>query len=159
LIIVGIAVSAMLASLNVWILLTASVEDAIMASLWGAGNLAGTSWNSLLLAVVGSAIFIVMAAFLARPMRLLQIGIPFAVALGQNSRLLQILAVVAGIRLSALPTTSSGLIPFMALAAPQIARRFVHAEGLALAPTAAVCSFLLHLAATVALRIDPESTL
>ena len=76
LIIVGIAVSAMLASLNVWILLTASVEDAIMASLWGAGNLAGTSWNSLLLAVVGSAIFIVMAAFLARPMRLMQIGIP-----------------------------------------------------------------------------------
>ena len=159
LIIVGIAVSAMLASVNVWILLTATVEDAIMASLWGAGNLSGTSWNSLLLAFVGSIVFIVMAAFLARPMRLMQIGIPFAVALGQNVRRVQMLAVVAGIGLTALATATAGPISFIALAAPQIARRLVHVDGLALAPTAAVGSFLLILADTVAQRIDPESPL
>ena len=159
LIIVGIAVSAMLASVNVWILLTATVEDAIMASLWGAGNLSGTSWNSLLLAFCGSAVLILMAALLARPMRLMQIGIPFAVALGQNVRRVQLLAVVAGIGLTALATATAGPISFIALASPQIARRLVHVDGLALAPTAAVGSFLLILADTVAQRIDPESPL
>ncbi|BAU97060.1 ABC transporter permease [Corynebacterium suranareeae] len=159
LIIVGIGVSAILASINVWILLTASVEDAIMASLWGAGNLSGTSWKSLALAAVGSIVFIGTAVLLARPMRLMQIGVPFAVALGQNVKVVQIMAVIAGIGLTALATATAGPISFIALAAPQIARRLVHVDGLALAPSAAVGSFLLILADTIAQRINPESPL
>ncbi|WP_080796916.1 FecCD family ABC transporter permease [Corynebacterium pacaense] len=159
LVIVGIAVSAMLASVNVWILLTASVEDAIMASLWGAGNLAGTSWSALLLAASGSIVFIAGAVALARPMRLMQIGLPFATALGQNVRRVQIAAIITGIGLTALATATAGPISFIALAAPQIARRLVRDDGLALAPTAAVGSLLLLLADTVAQRINPESPL
>lgn len=159
LIIVGIGVSAMLASINVWILLIATVEDAIMASLWGAGNLSGTSWDSFLLVLVGSIGFVGVAALLARPMRLMQIGIPFATALGQNVRRVQIIAIVTGIGLTALATATAGPISFIALAAPQIARRLVHSDGLALAPTAAVGSCLLLLADTVAQRINPDSPL
>lgn len=159
LIIVGIGVSAMLASVNVWILLTAAVEDAIMASLWGAGNLSGTSWASFTLVAVGSIVFIAAAMAVARPMRLLQIGIPFATSLGQNVRRVQIVAIIAGIGLTALATATAGPISFIALAAPQIARRLVRVDGLALAPTAAVGSFLLVLADTVAQRINPDSPL
>ena len=78
---------------------------------------------------------------------------------GQNVRRVQLLAVVAGIGLTALATATAGPISFIALASPQIARRLVHVDGLALAPTAAVGSFLLILADTVAQRIDPESPL
>ncbi|WP_246179988.1 FecCD family ABC transporter permease [Kocuria coralli] len=159
LIIVGIGVSAMLASLNVWLLLTATVEDAIMASLWGAGNLSGTSWSTFALASSGSVLFMVVAVLLARPMRLQQIGIPFATALGQNVRIVQIVAIVAGIGLTALSTATVGPISFIALAAPQIARRLTKTDGLALAPTAAVGAFLLLLADVVAQRINPDSPL
>ncbi|OII43575.1 iron chelate uptake ABC transporter family permease subunit [Plantibacter sp. MMLR14_011] len=159
LIIVGIGVSAMLASVNVWILLTATVEDAIMASLWGAGNLSGVSWPTFAAAFVGSAVFIVAAIALSRPMRLLQIGTPFATALGQNVRAVQVSAIVVGIGLTALATATVGPISFIALAAPQIARRLVRSDGLALGPTAAVGALLLLLADVVAQRIHPDSPL
>ena len=159
LIIVGIGVSAMLAAVNTWLLLTATVEDAIMASLWGAGNLAGTSWNTLGFAASGTVVFIAVTALLARPMRLTQIGIPFATALGQNVRAVQVAAIIIGIGLTALATATVGPISFIALAAPQIARRLVRADGLALMPTAATGALLLVLADTVAQRIHPTSQL
>lgn len=159
LIIVGIGVSAMLSAVNTWLLLTASIEDAIMASLWGAGNLSGTSWRSLGLAAFGTAVFFALAALLARPMCLAQIGIPFATALGQNVRAVQVTAIIAGIGLTALATATVGPISFIALAAPQIARRLARADGLALSPTAATGAFLLILADTVAQRINPTSPL
>lgn len=159
LIIVGIGVSAMLASINVWILLTATVEDAIMASLWGAGNLSGVSWSTFWGVFGGSVLFLLAALALSRPMRLMQIGIPFATALGQNVRVVQIAAIVIGIGLTALATASVGPISFIALAAPQIARRVVRSDGLALGPTAAIGSLLLLLADVLAQRIYPDSPL
>lgn len=159
LIIVGIGVSAMLASVNVWILLTATVEDAIMASLWGAGNLSGASWATFAAASAGSAVFLVGAMLLARPLRLLQIGTPFATALGQNVRAVQVAAIVVGVGLTALATATVGPISFIALAAPQIARRIVRSDGLALGSTAAVGALLLLLADVVAQRVHPDSPL
>lgn len=159
LIIVGIGVSAMLASVNVWLLLTATVENAIMASLWGAGNLSGASWSTATVVIIGSVVFIGGAAALARPMRLLQIGAPFATALGQNVRALQIAAIVIGVGLTALATATAGPISFIALAAPQIARRLVRSDGLALGPTAAVGAVLLLLADIVSQRIHPDTPL
>lgn len=159
LIIVGIGVSAMLASVNVWLLLTATVENAIMASLWGAGNLSGASWATATVVVIGAVIFVGGAGALARPMRLLQIGVPFATALGQNVRALQVAAIVIGIGLTALATATAGPISFIALAAPQIARRLVRSDGLALGPTAAVGALLLLLADVVSQRIHPDTPL
>ncbi len=159
LIIVGIGVSAMLSSANVWILLTATVEDAIMASLWGAGNLSGVDWPTFATAFGGSIVFLVAATLLARPMRVAQIGIPFATALGQNVRAMQVAAIVVGVGLTAFATAAVGPISFIALAAPQIARRLVHADGLALGPSAAVGSLLLLAADVVAQRVHPDSPL
>ena len=159
LIIVGIGVSAMLASVNVWILLTATVEDAIMASLWGAGNLSGMSWPLVVPTATVSIVFLVAAALLARPMKVTQVGIPFATALGQNVRAVQIAAIVVGIGLIALSTATVGPVSFVALAAPQIARRLVRADGLALGPSAAIGALLLLLADVIAQRLDPDSPL
>lgn len=159
LIIVGIGISAMLGSVNVWILLSATVENAIMAGLWGAGNLSGVSWPTFLMTLTSSTIFIIAAMLLSRPMKLTQIGVPFATALGQNVRAVQAAAIVIGVGLTALATATVGPISFIALAAPQIARRLVHSDGLALGPTAAVGSFLLLLADVVAQRINPDSPL
>lgn len=159
LIIVGIGASAMLASVNTWLQLTATVEDAIMAGLWGAGNLSGVTWPTFFGALASGAIFLICALLLARPMRLMRIGAPFATALGQRVRAVQVGAVVVGVGLTALSTATVGPISFIALAAPQIARRLVPSDGLAVGPTAAVGSFLLLLADVVAQRIHPDSPL
>lgn len=159
LIIVGIGVSAMLSSINVWILLTASVEDAIMASLWGAGNLSGAKWSTLLFILPFVVVLLAAVGLLGRSMRILQIGVPFATGLGLRVRLVQVCAIVIGVGLTALATSTAGPISFIALAAPQIARRLARTDGLALLPTAATGAFLLLLADIVAQRINPDSPL
>lgn len=159
LIIVGIGVSAMLASINAWILLTATVEDAIMASLWGAGNLSGSKWATVVFVLPILFALVVAVTLLNRPMRILQIGVPFATGLGLNIRIVQICAIVVGVGLTAVVTSTAGPISFIALAAPQIARRIARTDGLALLPTAATGAFLLLLADVVAQRINPASPL
>ncbi|MEJ5928243.1 iron chelate uptake ABC transporter family permease subunit [Corynebacterium sp. H128] len=159
LIIVGIGVSAMLASLNTWLMLSATVENAIMAGLWGAGNLAGSDWADLTLAAIGSGVLTVVACFLARPLRVAQIGIPFATALGQRVRLVQMAAIAVGIGLTAVSTATIGPVAFISLAAPQIARRLARTDGLDVLTTAAVGSALLLAADVVAQRVYPPSPL
>lgn len=159
LIIVGIGVSAMLASVNVWIMLTATVEDAIMAGLWGAGNLSGVTWGHAATIGTTSAIFLAAAVLLARPMRLLRIGAAFATVRGQRVRTVQLAAVAVGVGLIAVATATVGPISFIALAAPQIARRLAPSDGLALGPTVAVGAFLLLAADVLAQRIYPTSPL
>jgi iron complex transport system permease protein len=107
----------------------------------------------------GSVLFLLASLALSRPMRLMQIGTPFATALGQNVRVVQVAAIVIGIGLTALATASVGPISFIALAAPQIARRVVRSDGLALGPTAAIGALLLLLADVLAQRIYPDSPL
>ncbi|WNN96482.1 iron chelate uptake ABC transporter family permease subunit [Brachybacterium sp. GU-2] len=72
---------------------------------------------------------------------------------------MQIAAIVIGIGLIALSTATVGPVSFIALAAPQIARRLVRADGLALAPTSALGALLLLLADVIAQLIDRDSPL
>ena len=62
LIIVGIAVSAVLGSFNTWLMLTAELEVAMSAAVWGAGSLNGTGWEQT---IYGGAIVAVLLAGIA----------------------------------------------------------------------------------------------
>ena len=57
LIIVGIGVSAMLGSLNTWLILKADLEQAMAAAAWGAGSLNGVSWDQV---IIGGACITVL---------------------------------------------------------------------------------------------------
>lgn len=56
LIIVGIAVTAMLQSVNLFLALRAQEEVAMAASIWGAGSLSLMNWGTLLPAVIALAV-------------------------------------------------------------------------------------------------------
>lgn len=159
LIIVGIAVSAMLMSVNTWMLLTAELDTAMAARAWGAGNLAGMDWETVTVAAVFMASFSLGARALVGPLRITAMGQIFAVTLGQRVRLTHGGAVLVGIGLIACATALVGPISFIALAAPQIARRLVRGDGLALSAVAATGSLLLVLADLIAQHIYPPSPL
>lgn len=159
LIITGIAVSALLASFNTWLLLTATVEDALMAGLWGAGNLAGAKWATTIPALLCAGMFLLAAGLLVRPLTTLQLGVSTATALGQRVTLTQIAAILIGVGLTALATATAGPISFIALAAPQIAKRLTRSTGVGFGSAAAVGACLLVLADLIAQRIVPTSPL
>ena len=155
LIIVGIGVSAMLTSLNTWMMLRAKLEVAMSAAAWGAGSLNGMSWDQV--AIGGAAItaLLLLAGLLSRPMRQMELGDDTAASQGVRIAVTRLGLIIVGVALTATVTAASGPIAFIALAAPQIARRLARTAGITLAPAAFVGALLLGMADFVAQHVAP----
>jgi amino acid transporter len=120
---VGIGVNAMLYAVNSYLLVTARLEDAMSAQIWLVGSLNGRSWDQLwpVLAVLVICLPLLMAS--ARPLGLLEMGDDAARALGVRADRTRIVVVVLAVALCAAATATAGPIAFVALAAPQLAKR------------------------------------
>lgn len=74
LIIVGIAVSAVLGSVNTWMMLKAELEVAMAAAAWGAGSLNAVTWEQVLIGGTVIVVLLAGAGLVSRPMRQLELG-------------------------------------------------------------------------------------
>lgn len=155
LIIVGIAISAMLTSLNTWLMLSAKLKVALSAAAWGAGSLTGTSWDQVLWGTgVILLLFGIMAVF-SPALKQLELGDDAAKATGARVERVRLVVLVIGVALTATVTAAAGPIVFVALAAPQIARRLTRSPGMTLAPAAFTGAFLLAGADVTAQHLLP----
>ena len=155
LIIVGIGVSAMLASLNTWMLLQIELDTAMFASAWGAGSLNGVTAAGLGTAVLCAVPFVVAAALLPPRLRQLDLGDDVASATGSRPALVRTLALLIGVVLVTAATTVGGPIAFVALAAPQIARLVARTPHLSLGLAALVGVVLVLASDLVAQHVLP----
>lgn len=128
LIIVGIGVSAGLGSLTSWILISVSIEKAMMAATWGAGSLASLGFDQLAPAAVVFAIVSLLSLPLNRTLPVLEMGDDAATALGIRPERTRLAAMILGVALVALVTAAAGPISFIALAAPQISQRLTRSN-------------------------------
>ncbi|KJC62844.1 iron ABC transporter permease [Agreia bicolorata] len=128
LIIVGIGVSAGLGSLTSWILISVSLEKAMMAATWGAGSIASLGFDQLLPAAIVFAVVLVGSLPLNRTLPVLEMGDDAATALGISPGRTRLAAMVFGVALVALVTAAAGPISFIALAAPQISQRLTRSN-------------------------------
>ncbi|MEV4409082.1 iron chelate uptake ABC transporter family permease subunit [Actinoplanes sp. NPDC049598] len=153
LVLVGIGVTAMLTSVTAYLLNTANIYTAEQASIWLTGSLAGRSWAQVAPVVVAVAVLLPVALRLAGPLRALELGDDLALALGVRAERARAALLLTAVALAAVATAAAGPIAFVALAAPQIARRLVRERGLALVSSAAIGAALLALADLAARRI------
>lgn len=155
LIVVGIGVSAMLASLNTWMLLQVELETAMFASAWGHGSLNGVTGDALG-GVLLCALPVALAAFALVPsLRQLELGDDLATATGVRPHLVRSLALLIGVVLVAAATAIAGPIAFVALAAPQIARRLARSPSLSLTLSGVVGALVLLASDAVAQHVLP----
>lgn len=157
LIIVGIAVSAMLASLNTWLILTAELETAISAAAWGAGSLNGTTWEQTTVGTIAITVVLVVLSPFLPGIRQLELGDDAARATGVGAEATRLVAVLLGVALIAIVTAAAGPIAFVALAAPQIARRLTRSPGVAVWPAAFMGALLLAAADYIAQHFMPSA--
>ena len=157
LIVVGIGVSAVLEAVSTFLVLRAELEVAMAASIWGAGSLTPVGSGQLLPAIVVIAVASAGLGLLARSLRQLELGDDAARALGTRVARTRLLLVVAAVALTAVVTAAAGPIAFVALAAPQIARRLTRTAGIALVPSALVGALVLLAADTAAQHLLPGS--
>lgn len=128
-VVVGIAVGAMSLAFVQLALARATREDAQVVAAYLNGSLAARSWADVVLIVVALLVLLPAALVLTRPLQLVEMGDEVAVAVGVPADRVRTWAVVVGVLLTAAAVTVSGPIAFVALTAPQIARRLTRSTG------------------------------
>lgn len=100
------------------------LNDRYLLSLfvWGSGSLSQQDWSVASSLGWKLAVFAVLALALGRPLALLALGDSSARSLGLSPMTLRLLAVAVSVGLAAIVTSSVGVIGFIGLAAPLIAR-------------------------------------
>ncbi|MDO9398151.1 MAG: iron chelate uptake ABC transporter family permease subunit [Herbiconiux sp.] len=156
LILVGIGVSAMLTSFSSFLVLRAKLDVAITAATWGAGSLSPVGWPQVVTAAVVILLVLVLVGALAPALHQLELGDDAALALGTRVEPVRLALVFAGVALTAVVTAAAGPIAFVALAAPQIARRLTRTAGVGMAASAGLGALLLAVSDIVAQHLLPQ---
>ncbi len=123
LVLVGIGVGAVLAAINSLLIVRASLDAAQTAAQWTAGSLNAVLWPRTALLAVSVAVLLVPAALLARPLGMLALGDDLAAGTGVRVQRVRNASVVVAVALVSVAIAVTGPLAFVALAAPQVARR------------------------------------
>lgn len=142
-IVVGIAVSSMAASSGTWLLLQVELDTALFASAWGAGTLSGVDATRVGIAAVGILALLITVPSFSTGLRQLGLGDDLAAVTGVRVGLVRAAALTIGVALVCVATTVAGPVAFIALAAPQIARRLVRTPHVPLVASAHTGAALL----------------
>jgi iron complex transport system permease protein len=142
LVLVGIGVAAMSTSAISYLLTRADIHEAMSAAAWLTGSLANRS--TLHVTVIGITLVAVtpLLIVLARQLQLFELGDDLATSLGSRQPH-RVALVLAAVVLAAMATAAAGPIGFVALVAPQIARRLLSERHSGLAPAAAIGALLV----------------
>lgn len=145
-VLVGLAANGALIALTRWLLARADIDQAARAMVWLTGSLNGRGYEHVQWSGLALALLMPLTLALARPYQLLQYDDDTARSLGIPLRHTRIALLVLATCLTALATSAAGPIAFIALGAPQIARRLTGTAGIPLVTSALTGAVLLILA-------------
>ncbi|WP_308377874.1 iron chelate uptake ABC transporter family permease subunit [Streptomyces sp. ISL-98] len=150
LVLVGIGAAAMLTALNHYLVTKASIVDATRATVWMTGSLDGRGWDQAwpLLGVCAVAVPLVLGH--GRALRMMEMGDDAAYALGVSVERGRMVLMLCAVLLIAVATAAAGPIAFVALSAPQLARRLTRSPGPNLGASACMGAALLVIADWIA---------
>lgn len=154
LIVVGIAVASLLVSINTYLITRADIDDAMQVGVWGAGTLSRVSWTTLTPSLAIAVGIAALCVVLSSGLRTLELGDDAAATQGTRVGVSRIALLTTGVATTALVTAAAGPIGFIALAAPQLARRVARTQGVSLLASAAMGAALLSAAHLLAQQIS-----
>ncbi|MBX5441276.1 MAG: iron chelate uptake ABC transporter family permease subunit [Solirubrobacteraceae bacterium] len=153
LVLVGIGVSAMLLAVIDSLLARGRIEEAREAAVWIAGSLDGRGWAQATPLVAALAVLLPAALALSPRLAVLELGDDAAAALGVAVERTRLALIVVAVAIAAAATAAAGPIAFVALAAPQIARRLTRTPGPGLVGAALTGALLLQAGDLAAQRL------
>nr|WP_308208113.1 iron chelate uptake ABC transporter family permease subunit [Actinomadura madurae] len=153
LVLIGVAAAAMLEALNAYLITRAELREAYEAAFWLTGSLNGRDWDQAVPLGLALAVLVPAALVLARSLGMGELGDDAAQALGVPVQRTRALLMIVGVGLVAAATAAAGPVPFVALAAPQLARRMTRRPGAQLLPAALTGAALLAVSDLISLRL------
>ncbi|MCA0994982.1 FecCD family ABC transporter permease [Alloyangia pacifica] len=154
LILVGIGAGAFLTGANTLLLAMGEIDMVMAAQVWLAGSLNARTWGHAATVWAGLAIFAPAVCLLSQQLSTIEMGEDMARQLGVPVGRVRAVLVMAAVGLSSVGTAATGPIAFVALAAPQLARRLTGAPEVPLL-SAALTGASLLMAADLASQAAP----
>ncbi|AOR35153.1 hypothetical protein BFF78_32490 [Streptomyces fodineus] len=143
LVLVGIGVSAIATAVNGYLLTKADLVDAARAVVWMTGSLGGRDWDQVWPLLALCAVLVPLVLANARGLRMMEMGDDVANALGVRVQRVRLVLMVSAVLLTAAATAAAGPVSFVALTAPQLARRLTRSPGPNLMPSLCMGAALL----------------
>ncbi|WKV76399.1 iron chelate uptake ABC transporter family permease subunit [Streptomyces sp. PCS3-D2] len=129
LVLVGIGASAMLVAVIQYLITKAQLVEASRAMVWLTGSLAGRDWAQVWPLLATCAVLFPLVLGQSRALRMIEMGDDAAYAVGVRVERTRLLLMTAAILLTTAASAAAGPISFVALAAPQLARRLTRSPG------------------------------
>jgi iron complex transport system permease protein len=142
-VVVGIAIGAMALAFVQLALARATTEEAQVVAAWLNGSLLSRNAGHVLTIAVALVVLVPCALALTRRLQLVEMGDDAATALGVHPGRTRTLAIAVGVALTAAAVSVCGPVSFIALTAPQIARRVTGSTGPGMVAAACTGSVLL----------------
>ncbi len=159
LILIGIAIGYLMLSIIDYLLSRARIEEAQEATRWLLGSLNGRTWDDVVPLLISLAILLPLAIPAGRALRVLELGDDAAHGLGLHVERTRLALVGLAVALVSVCVVAVGPIGFVALTAPQIARRLARSAGPPLL-CSALTGVVIVLASDIAAQhIVPERAL
>ncbi|MEU1406299.1 iron chelate uptake ABC transporter family permease subunit [Streptomyces sp. NPDC005728] len=143
LVLVGIGVSAIVTAINGYLLTVSDIVDSARAVVWMTGSLNGRDWDQVWPLLGLCAVLVPLVLANARGLRMTEMGDDVSHALGVRVERVRALLMVAAVLLTATATAAAGPVSFVALTAPQLARRLTRSPGPNLMPSLCMGAALL----------------
>ena len=121
-ILVGIAISSMLVSVNRWLLERVDDDEGLGALKAITGTLGAARWTVVAPTCLAVGVTVVLILLASRHLRVLSLGEQVATILGSPTRRASAILILLGTVLVAVVTMAAGPIGFVALVAPHLAR-------------------------------------
>ncbi|MFI9807149.1 FecCD family ABC transporter permease [Streptomyces sp. NPDC052301] len=143
LVLVGIGVNAIATAVNGYLLTKADLVDAARAVVWMTGSLNGRDWDQVRPLLALCAVLVPLVLGNARGVRMMEMGDDVSNALGVRVQWVRLVLLVSAVLLTAAATAAAGPVSFVALTAPQLARRLTRSPGPNLVPSLCMGAALL----------------
>ncbi|MGM0365217.1 MAG: FecCD family ABC transporter permease [Actinomycetota bacterium] len=152
LLLAGVALSALLSSINSFILMF-QAHDMAKVIFWLMGGLTASTWHQL--AVIAPAILILLglAVFFMNELNIISLGDERATQLGVNTEHIKKFLLVLASLIAAAAVSVSGLIGFVGLITPHIMRLIVGPDHKVLYPTSAIAGGIVLLTSDTIARM------
>lgn len=153
LILAGVSLSTLFAAIVTLAIVRAQSSDyATTVVAWLAGSMAGRGWHDLAVAAPYAALGALLACCCVAPLNALRIGEARARAVGVNVDRAQWTILAAASLLAASSVVLAGLVGFVGLIVPHVARRVVGSDARLLLPAAAAIGATLCMLADAVCR-------
>ncbi len=153
LVLVGIGMSAILTAVNGYLLTVSDIVDAARSVVWMTGSLSGRDWEQVWPLLALCAVLVPLVLANARGLRMMEMGDDVSNALGVRVERVRALLMISAVLLTAAATAAAGPVSFVALTAPQLARRLTRSPGPNLLPSLCMGAALLVVADWASQRV------